>query len=319
MGEGTLSGRPNAHLLNALRAQGLHIRGEGEEESIPIHYSGGQLNGGKITINGSLSSQFISALLISCPQLKNDSKIFITGEKIVSTDYLVMTEAVLKEAGIKLRKQGQRRYVINGRQKFKGLKNFKVPSDYGLAAFLMAGAALLRSDVTLEGFLDDKFLQADGAIIEFLKKMNVRFKKTKTSINIKGPFTLKGGNFSLKNAPDLVPIMTVLGLFAKAAVRLSDIAHVKAKESDRMHDLKNELLKIGAKIDTTPTAMTIHPHKDYKRDVLLDPHNDHRLAMAFSVLGLRLGCKIKNIECVSKSYPDFLRDLKFLGARVKKC
>ena len=310
VGEGTLKGRPNSFLLETLRQMGSRIQGQGEKESVPIYLEGGTINAGRLSIDASLSSQFISALLIVCPQLSEDTHLILKGKKLVSLDYIDMTLQVLRKTKIKIKKLNNRNYVIPGRQKFQGLKNFSVPSDYGLAAFLMAAASLIKSQVTLTGNLKDDLIQADGEILFLLKKMGAQLTKTSKSIKIKGPFDLKGGNFSLKNCPDLVPIMTIMALFAKGKTRLYDIEHARAKESDRISDLRNELLKIGANIIERKNEMTIVPQKNYKKNCLLDPHHDHRLAMAFAVLGLKLGVRVKDIECSHKSYPGFVKDFQ---------
>lgn len=312
-GKGTLVGRPNVHLLNTLRSCGIKIQGAGPKESIPIDLQGGTFASGKIKIDGSLSSQFISSLLIACPQLKENTHLVLTGKKLVSSDYIVMTTSILKEAGVIIKKVSSRHYEIKGGQEFKGLKNFCVPSDYGLAAFLMAAAALVPSDVVLRGSFDDRFIQADGRILEFLRKMGVKWKREVDAIVMKGPFVLKGGTFSLKSCPDLVPIMAVLGLFTRDGLRLIDIGHARAKESDRISDLRNELLKVGARVEEKQNELKIFPLNSFKNGVTLDPHRDHRLAMAFTVLGLRTGVGVRDIECVKKSYPQFVRDMKILG------
>jgi 3-phosphoshikimate 1-carboxyvinyltransferase len=314
VGKGTLVGRPNRHLCETLRKQGMDIKGSGEKESVPIIFNGGALKPGRMEIDGSLSSQFISALLIALPTLEADSRIVLTGREMVSQDYIHMTTQILSRAGIKIKRISAREYLVKGKQQFKGLKNFDVPSDYGLAAFPMAAAALLPSDVLLQGNLDDTLIQSDGHIFEFLKRMGIKFQKTDQAIKMKGPFDLKGGIFSLKNCPDLVPIMSVLALFAKGKTKLIDIRHARVKESDRISDLRSELLKVGAKVSETTDALTIEPQSTYKDGQLLDPHHDHRLAMAFTVLGLRIGCRIKDIECSRKSYPSFINDMKALRA-----
>ncbi len=316
-GEGTLIGRPNLHLLTALRSAGVHISGAGSGESVPISFKGGSLRAGKINIDGSLSSQFISSLLITTPQLKADSKIFLSGKKLVSSDYIAMTILILKEAGIKIGKISDRQYDIKGSQKFLGLKDFYVPSDYGLAAFLMAAATLVSSDIVLQGSFNDRFIQADGRILGFLKKMGVVLTRSKDAIAIKGPFVLKGGTFCLQHCPDLVPIMAVLGLFATGGVRLTKIAHARAKESDRISDLRQELLKVGARVEEREDELRVFPLTRRKANVVLDPHHDHRLAMAFAVLGLKIGVTVRDIQCVQKSYPQFVADMKKLHAPVE--
>jgi len=313
-GIGTLKGRPNAHLCETLRQQGMDIRGAGEKESVPILFNGGELSGGRVLVDGSLSSQFISALMIALPTIKADSRIILTGKEMVSQDYIEMTIQILARAGIVIKRLSPREYEIKGGQKFKGLKNFYVPSDYGLAAFPMGAAALLPSDVLLQGNLDDSLIQSDGHILEFLKRMGVHFEKTNRAIKMKGPFSLKGGTFSLKNCPDLVPIMSVLALFAKGKTKIIGIHHARAKESDRISDLRNELLKVGAKVSETSDALIIVPQASYKTGQLLDSHHDHRLAMAFTVLGAKIGCRVQGIESSHKSYPAFVKDMKAIGA-----
>ena len=313
VGKGTLVGRPNMHLCETLRRQGMDIRGWGKKESVPIVFNGGALQGGRVLVDGSLSSQFISALLIALPTLDTDSRIILTGKEVVSQDYIQMTIQILAMAGIVIKRLSAREYVIKGGQKFKGLKNFYVPSDYGLMAFAMGAAALLPSHVLLQGNLDDKLIQSDGHIFGFLRRMGVDFEKTSRAIKMKGPFDLKGGVFSLKSCPDLVPIMSVLALFAKGKTKLVGIHHARAKESDRISDLRKELLKVGACVTETHDALIISPHPAYKRGALLDSHHDHRLAMAFTVLGAKIGCRVKGIESSRKSYPSFVNDMKALG------
>ena len=319
-GEKTLKGRPNHPLIKVLRKQGVRLKGTGAKESIPIRIRGGTIRGGRIEIEGHMSSQFISALLIACAKLDGDSEIHILGRDVVSNDYITMTLQVLARSGIKVRKVGQRAYRIKGGQRFVGLKNFKVPSDYGLAAFLLAAGALVDSNLTFEGHFPNDLIQADGRILALLRRMGVRITRTRTALRIRGPFTLKGGSFCLKDCPDLVPVMSVLALFAKGVTRLYGIGHARIKESDRIGDLATELRKIGARIHEKKDEIIITPlgpGAAYKKDVVLDPHHDHRLAMAFSVIGVKCPVRVKDIGCVAKSYPKFINDFKKTGVALK--
>ncbi len=313
-GQGTLLGRPNFHLTKSLRNLGINIKGQGPDESIPIIKKKGRLEGGTIMIDGTLSSQFISAFLIAAPQLEKDTQLQVTGKDIVSQTYITMTLQILKKTGITVEEKSPRFFYIKGSQRFKGLRNFYVPSDYGLAAFFLAAGSLVSSKLILKGNFKTDLVQADGAILDFLKKMDVKFTKKNDAIILNGPFALKGGKCSLKDCPDLVPIMAVMALFAKGPTRLFDIAHAKAKESDRINDLANELRKVGANISAKSSELIIHPQDNYRTGCVLDPHHDHRLAMAFAVLGLKLNVTVKDIECTHKSYPDFVKDLKKIGA-----
>ena len=312
-GQGTLVGRPNHHLCAALRSQGMDIRGSGPKESVPIMFRGGKVPSGRVEINGSLSSQFVSALMIAAPLSAVDTRLVMTGKTLVSKDYVVMTRQILERAGIRVVPKGGRAFFIPGGQEFKGLKDFHVPSDYGLAAFFMSAAAVVPSNVMLKGYFDASLVQSDGAILGFLQRMGVKMTRTSKSIHIKGPFGLKGGTFSLRDCPDLVPIMAVTAMFAKGTTRLKDIGHARVKESDRISDLRRELEKVGADIQEKPDELIIHPREHYTTASLaLDPHHDHRLAMAFAVLGLKVGLTVKDVECTSKSYPGFVKAFKQL-------
>ncbi len=318
LGEGTLRFRPNRFLTQTLRAMGKEVRGKGFQETIPIRLTKGALRGGDVTIDGSLSSQFISALLMACPLLEEDTRLRISGKTIVSRPYVCMTLEILKRAGIAISRRSDALYFIKGRQVFKGLKCFTVPSDYGLAAFLLAAGALISARLIFKGSFDDTLVQADGQILKFLKQMGVKIEKTKQSLKIYGPYSLRGGSFSLKDCPDLVPIMAVLGLFAKGPVRLCNIAHARVKESDRISDLHRELVKVGAKIQEKKDELIIFPQAVYRENVVLDPHHDHRLAMAFTVLGLKIGVTVKDMQCVAKSYPEFIEDVRTIGFKLQK-
>jgi 3-phosphoshikimate 1-carboxyvinyltransferase len=307
-GRGTLNGRPNRHLCETLRRCGLAIRGAGKSEAVPIRYSSGEFSAGRVVIDGSVSSQFVSALMIALPRAGRDTLLVMKG-KLVSQDYVLMTRQIMERAGIRIRSVSSRVFLIPGQARFKGLRDFHVPSDYGLAAFHMAAAALVPSDITLKGHFDDRLVQSDGAIFGFLERMGVRFTRTRNAIRIKGPFSLTGGVFSLKDCPDLVPVMAVLAMFARGRTRLKDIAHARVKESDRISDLRAELLKTGARIEERPNELIIDPSpQNYREGAVLDPRHDHRLAMAFAVLGLRVGLTVRDMACTAKSYPGFVRD-----------
>jgi len=317
-GKGTLISRPNKFLTATLRRMGRDVRGRGVQETVPIRIGAGRLRAGSVSIDGSLSSQFISALLIACPLLPENTILRVTGKTIVSKTYVDMTRATLEKAGIRVKKLSGAKLMIRGGQRYQGLKRFVVPSDYGLAAFLLAAGVLTRSRLVLQGFFDNDFVQADGQILTFLQRMGAQIARTRTSLKVSGPCPLRGGTFSLKDCPDLVPIMAILALFAKGKTKLCHIAHARAKESDRMGDLRAELVKIGAHIKEEKDALTIYPQFRYKQYAVLDPHHDHRLAMAFSVLGLKIGVEVQDIECVRKSYPEFVSDLRKIGAILKK-
>ncbi|MFC1704146.1 3-phosphoshikimate 1-carboxyvinyltransferase [Candidatus Omnitrophota bacterium] len=312
-GQGTLNFRPNSPLVAVLRKHGAQIRGTGRKESTPILVKKGRVKGGKIEIDGGLSSQFISSLLMLAPLLSQDSTIKVTGPIFVSEPYIDMTLLVAQKASIKIRKAGKRIYKVKGKQLYRSLGKFCIPGDYGLSAYFMAAAALTQSKLTLQGFTGRGLPQADKRILFFLKKMGVHYSTSGAGIKLQGPFTLKGSNLFCRDCPDLVPILGVLALFARGKTKIYGVAHAKAKESNRISDLASELRTVGARIREIKDGLIIFPHQKLKTGQVLNPHQDHRLAMAFSILGIKLGATVKDIECVTKSYPSFLADL----ARIK--
>ncbi len=313
-GSKTLVGRPNHLLLKTLRSMGSCIKGVGPRESVPIAIQESCLKKSVVKIDGSKSSQYISALLIASALWGRKVTIEVTGPQPVSLTYLTMTEQILKRTGIRFIKKGKRRYHIAPYQKFEGLGTFRVPSDWGLAAFFLVAGVLVKSRLTMKGNFDKRFIQADGAILHCLRKMGIFLKVTSRSVKINGPQELTGGEFCLKDAPDLVPIMTIASLFAKKATRLHGIGHVRLKESNRITDLRKELAKIGACIKESRDSLTIFPKENYKSNCLLDSHKDHRLAMAFAILGLKIKTRVKDMGCCRKSYPDFVEHLKKIRA-----
>ncbi len=314
--EGTLRSRPNKPLISVLRKMSAQIKGSGKTETVPIFINRGGLKPGRIKIDGTLSSQFISSLLITAPLLNGNSVIEVVGDYLVSAPYIDMTVSVLKLAGIKIKKRNIRTYEIKGRQRYGGLKTFKVPVDYGLSGFLMAAASLIKSDVILE-IAKDNLVQADKKIVVLLKRMGIKLNISNQAVRIKGPQRIKGGDFDCSDCPDLVPVLGILALFGNKPSRFYGIGHLHAKESDRISDFAKELIKLGAKVQESQDEMTILPIKSIRSGCMLDPHKDHRLAMAFAILGLKTSLAIRDIQCISKSYPGFLQDLKKLGANLR--
>jgi len=314
-GSGTLKSRPNKPLIEALKKLGIKIKGTGLKGAVPITVEGRKIKERQFKIDGTLSSQFISSLLITCPNFSGDTHFRVIGSSIVSQPYIDMTLLVLRKSGIIIKRINRRNYYIYGNQKFKGLKKFKIPPDYGLSAFIMAAASLVKSNIFIRELMLDNLIQADKKILYFLKKMGVNIVKLKDGIRIRGPFKLKGNRFMLRDSPDLVPVLGILALFAEGKTRLCGIGHVRIKESNRISNFREELIKLGARVYEKEDELIIYPSLNLKRYVTIDPHNDHRLAMAFCVLGLKTGIVVKNIECISKSYPNFLKDLKKIGAK----
>lgn len=315
-GRGSLLKRPNKPIAEALLSWGVDIRGKDSEFRLPVQINGkGAIRGGAIKVSARMSSQTISSLLTVAPKASRDVLIIVNG-KAVSRPYIDITIDVLKWAGIKIHRRGYKRFSIKAGQIFRPKKDFLVHGDYSSAAFLIAACCLIKSDVVITDLVKDK--QGDSRIIHILNRMGAKIQQSNNEVSIKGPFGLKGMDIDCADTPDLVPILAVAGCFAKGKTRIYNIGHLAYKESNRIQEPAAELKKLGAKINAGPDYLTVEESKLKPGEVC--GCNDHRIAMALVVCGLRIGgITIKGAQCIDKSYPRFILDTKSLGAKIMNC
>lgn len=264
--------------------------------------------GKTIVISGNISSQFISALLMVSPLAKTQTTIKITGE-IFSKPYIEITLDLLKKFGIKVGHDKElRNFKIAPNQKFKSCNLF-TEGDASSASYLGEFAALFNKKVAIKN-IPKNSIQGDIKFLKYFKKMGCKTSHNKNLIKIEGTKKLKSlGVIDMNTTPDLVPTFAVLSAFANGTTKIINIANLKIKESDRISTLEKELKKIGAKVKTGKDFIEIHgPTKLLKKNKIIKTYNDHRIAMAFAVLGL----KTDNPKTVNKSYPLFWSDLKKL-------
>jgi 3-phosphoshikimate 1-carboxyvinyltransferase len=310
---GSLERRPVEPLLQSLKELGAetYIKKIGAYDAVSIE--GGGITGGKTSISGNVSSQFLSGLMFACPLAEAKTEITITSS-LESVDYVRMTEAVLSQHAIVTGVE-ENCIVIPGNQHYKAADE-KVPGDFSSAAFLLAAAAITESNVIINN-LDYETIQGDKAILTILKRMGVDGKVCRDSVQIEGSGSpLKPIDVDAKNIPDLVPVITVLACYAKGTSNISGARRLRLKESDRLKSIHEELSKMGAKITLTEDSLTIEGAILHGADI--DPHNDHRIAMAAAVaaLGAEGETTITHAKCIRKSYPQFYTHLKQLGVDV---
>lgn len=311
-GRGTLLKRSNRPIAQALRSLGLDIKGRGVQEYLPISIFGtGAIRGGKIRVSAAMSSQTVSALLLACCFAKKDTTIIIK-DKLVSRPYVDVTIDVLRRAGIRIINHGYKSFFIKSGQQFRSCRKYIIGGDYSSAAFLMAAGILIESDIRITGLKDDA--QGDCRVIKILNSFGARIRREKNEVLIKGPFKLKGINIDCSDTPDLVPILAVVGCFAQGVTKIYNIAHLAHKESNRIIAPAEQLRKLGADIRVGRDSLTIIGN--ILKPARVSSCGDHRMAMALTVAGLAIGgVQIAGAECVSKSYPDFFKDLKSLKAK----
>jgi 3-phosphoshikimate 1-carboxyvinyltransferase len=310
----SLERRPIEPLLQSLKQLGVEVRSQrlGGKAAIRVH--GGGISGGRTALRGDVSSQFVSGLMFACPLAQADTEITLT-TPLESKGYVKMTQCVLAEHGVKVSiSEKFDRLHIPSNQTYKPCSH-RVPGDFSSAAFLLAAAAITRSDVSVKN-LDYATVQGDKAILGILKRMGVNGRVCPDRVEIKA----KGGlleavDVDARDIPDLVPVCTVLACYAKGTSKIHDAHRLRYKESDRLLSLYLELKKMGAQIAMDENSLTVKG-PCVLHGATIDPHNDHRIAMACAVaaLGASGETKISDSERVRKSYPKFFHDLRALGA-----
>jgi 3-phosphoshikimate 1-carboxyvinyltransferase len=312
----SLERRPIEPLLQSLKQLGAeaHHQRLGGKASIVVQ--GGGISGGKTVIRGDISSQFISGLMFACPMARTDTEIILI-TSLESKGYVKMTYVVLAEHGVKVHiSEESNRIHIPSNQVYKPCDH-RVPGDFSSAAFLLAAAAITNSEVSVKN-LSYETEQGDKAVLGILKQMGVNGKVCPDHVEVESKGSLlKAVNVDAKDIPDLVPVCAVLACYAKGTSKIHDAYRLRYKESDRLLSLYLELKKMGAQIAIDEGSLAVKGPCAL-HGAVIDPHDDHRIAMACAVaaLGASGETRIQNAECVRKSYPMFFDDLRVLGVDV---
>ena len=304
--------RPIAPLIESLKELGAISTVQQNNSSVFV--KGGGIQGGKTSIKGNISSQFISGLLFASPKAKKDTEIYVSTD-LESKKYVEMTLEILVEHGLKGNVNPDlSRFWIPANQNYKP-HNHTVPGDFSSAAFLLAAAVVTASELTVEN-LPLQTNQGDKAIIDILQEMGANIKKNLDSITIETE-KLCGIDIDAKDIPDLVPICTVLACYAEGHSEIFNAKRLRYKESDRLESISTELKKMGADIKVNEDSLIIKGSRSLK-GANINPHNDHRIAMACTIAALGASGEtiIHDIECINKSYPQFFNDLQTLGANI---
>ncbi len=307
--------RPIKELINALNLLGAKIESRTGCPPLIVHPK--KLRGGICNLPGNISSQYLSAILMTAPFASEKTTISIEQE-FYSKPYVEMTIEILKEFGTEVVNKNFKQFTVRGKQSIKSPKTYTVESDASSASYVGAYAALHpEKEIHLKN-LPTNSLQGDIAFLSYLKKMGCLVMVHKTSISVQGPSSLKSlGKIDMNATPDLVMTFAVLALFTPGKTRITNIANLRIKETDRISALKNELSKLGAKVNAGKDFIEIESRlKNVLGDkpVVIETYNDHRMAMAFGILkDIIPNLKIENPKCVSKSYTTFWKDLKTLN------
>ncbi len=311
-GDASIRTRPNTPLLNALNDLGAEAFSTRNNGMAPLVVRG-KMRGGRVYIDGSISSQFISALLIACPFAENGTKVMIKGE-LKSRPYVNITIDMLKDAGAKIITEGPNAFTIPPEQEYD-MRSYNVPGDFSSASYMMAAGALC-GDVVIRNMYPTE--QGDSALIEILARMGAQIKWDEKKGEVKvSRSELHGINVDVGKTPDLVPTLAVLGAVSDGVMIIENAEHVRYKETDRLHAMTVELKKMGVDIKEEKDRLIIRGGK--MKGAQVHGWDDHRIVMALAVAGMVAGeTMIDTVESVSISYPGFFEDLRKIGAGVSE-
>jgi 3-phosphoshikimate 1-carboxyvinyltransferase len=315
-GDESLRKRPMQPILDALDQLGVEAYSTKLNGSPPIVVKGGGMKGGVARVDGSISSQFISGLLIAGIYADKDIVLKIKGN-LVSKPYINATLATMASFGVATieHTEDMLEYRIKSAE-YQG-SDFDVPSDFSTAALILSAGILVGEELKVKG-LNFSLPQGDSRILEIMKQMGSEIKedRIKGEVIVQGSSELEGGGFNLEDTPDLLPVVAILSLKAKSAVTITGVAHARVKETDRVANIARELTKFGADIKEFQDGLEITAPK-VLRNASLEAYNDHRLFMAFTIASMLTEKSIvAGAESVDVSYPNFLSDMKEVGGRI---
>ncbi len=310
--------RPIKILVDALRNLGADIDYLKNKDYPPLLIKGNTLNKPKVSLPADISSQYISALLLIAPSLEHGLVLELVGN-ITSVPYIKMTLGLLDQIGIRSSFKGNTVKVLP--KKHVSEISLTVESDWSSASYFYSITALCEvgTKISLSSYRKDS-LQGDSILKELYKDFGVKTIFKEDSINLFKTKTHQKTDieYDLANAPDLAQTVAVTCFGLGIGCHLTGLHTLKIKETDRLLALKIELSKLGANVSVTNKTLTLESSNKINSEVAIDTYNDHRMAMAFAPLALKTAIFINDAEVVSKSYPDFWKDLEQLGFKIKE-
>lgn len=305
--------RPIKILVEALQQLGADISYEEKEGYPPLRIKGKKLAINRVSLPANVSSQYISALLLIAPKLENGLEINLTGE-ITSQSYIKMTLDLLNEIGIKTSSAGNT-IVVEHKASIEN-QQFTIESDWSSASYFYSIIALseIGSKITLSSFKESSF-QGDSVLVEIYNHFGVETEFENDSIVLKKVKETSVSNvqLDLNSSPDLAQTIAVTCFGLGVECHLTGLHTLKIKETDRLEALKNELVKLGAVVSLTENSISVEPSSTIRENVSITTYQDHRMAMAFATLAVKIPLVIEDAEVVSKSYPAFWKDLTTIG------
>jgi 3-phosphoshikimate 1-carboxyvinyltransferase len=301
-GNPRMHSRPIGDLVRALNNLGVKASCVEKEGYPPVLIEAEGIPGGMVKIPGSVSSQYISSILIAGPYADKAVEIEVTG-KLVSRPYVDLTLDVMRAFGIDVEHDEYRYFRLPADKTYQP-RSFVIEGDVSAASYFWGAAAVAGGTVITDNIYPFSTGQGDIAFLDILEEMGCNIRKEDDSVTVTGG-KLSGIEVDMGAMPDIVPTLAAIALFAEGKTIIRNVPHLRYKESDRIADTALELKKIGGRVEEFGDGLIIYGGEKL-RGAEIDPHNDHRLAMSFAVVGLKVpGIGIKDETCVDKSFPAF--------------
>ena len=309
-GEPRMEERPIKDLVDALIPLGAEIRYLKQDGFPPLSIHANGLKGGEVDISGSLSSQFLTALLMTAPMAESDITINVIDE-LVSKPYINITLSLMARFGIKVENHDYQRFVIKGKQTYQSPGEFLVEGDASSASYFLAAGAIQGGSIKVTGVGKDS-IQGDTGFADILEKMgadiewgNNYIKASKSELN--------AVDFDANHIPDAAMTIATAALFAKGTTKIRNIYNWRIKETDRLAAMATELKKVGAIVEEGNDYIEVTPPQKIKH-AEIDTYNDHRIAMCFSLVAFdHAGVTINDPDCTAKTFPTYFTELAALS------
>lgn len=314
-GEGKILERPIGELVDGLRQISTEIEYLGKDGSLPLKINGKNINGNEIAIKGNVSSQYFTSLLMIAPMLKNGLKIKVIGEQ-VSKSYIDITVDIMREFGVEVINNDYKEYIVKAGQSYRA-KEYNIEGDWSSASYFCCIGALYRGQITIKN-LNNNSVQGDKEFPKLIEKTGAEVFYNNGGITIKGSSKIKSLEIDMEQMPDTAMSMAILLSFADDVSKITGLSTLKAKETDRLLAMKNELAKIGVESEIGNDYIIIHGgNPKVQKDAEIETYHDHRIAMSLAIAGSKIdNIVIQNPDVVSKSFANFWDTLKQIGVNI---
>lgn len=305
--------RPMKDLVEGLRQLGAKIEYLEDDGHLPVKITSSKLQTGHVSMEGTMSSQYFSTLMMIAPMI-GEVSIDVLGEQ-ASKPFIDITIEAMQRFGITVFNNNYQSYKIPAGQTYTA-KTYTVEADATAASYFWGIAAVTGSTITVKN-VSPESKQGDVKFVEILEKMGCTITADESGITVQGNEPLVGVTVDMNHLPDVVPTLAVVASFAKGTTTITGLGHLKGKESDRIEAPKEELTKLGVTISSTENSLTIQESTPGSAEV--QTHGDHRIAMSLAIVGAKIpGLVIHNPEVVSKSFPEFWGTIEELGIKTKE-